>query len=157
VKDVNDNVAATESAKLLDDIFMNNIGESHRKEQLDKILEFNGKFGKYGVTIEVIGEYVVAKFLENPQQLATKLVTLGGKRGMDLKSRNGSFAPVLSSNGNFVNLLLTQNLDCSRWDVDFDPVKHEKEPTVILPTVFPGFLISLIETYISAAKETEKD
>ncbi len=132
--------------------------ESHGKDlgftldpiaYLKKIGEFNEQFGNF-VAIEVMDQDVVAKFPLNPQQLAERLVGLGQKRGMELKSRKGTSTFTVSSGEPdfyYVDLNLPSHMKGS--SEKFDPEIHSNTPTIIMPYLNPKFSIPLIEMYVS--------
>jgi len=128
-----------------------------REAYLSKMAEFNEQFGNL-VTLEIIGDNVVAKFNANPQQVAEKLVELGRANGMGITSRMGTMTYTVSSRDHnygkgyaYADLLLLDHLQ-GRHD-KFDPEKHENAPTGLLPYLQPEFANDLISIYATQEQE----
>lgn len=130
-----------------------------REAYLRKMAEFNEQFGNF-VTIEIIGDYVVAKFNANPQQVAERLVELGHENGLELIARMGAhtYMVVPKQDDKYgypytvADFLLLDNLQ-GRHD-RFDPEKHKNTPAVLLPCLQPKFANNLIGMY---ATQEEKE
>jgi len=120
-----------------------------KKAYLQKMAEFNEQFGNF-VTLEVIGNNVVAIFNANPQQVAKKLVELGNAEGMKLTSEARSGYVIKGTNDSdgrfhYADLLLLDNMEV-KYDT-FDPKKHKNTHTALLPYLTPEFAIDLITMY----------
>lgn len=135
-----------------------------KQQYMDKIREFNTEFGKW-VMIETMRstgeEHVVARFNENPEELANKLVGLSAAHGVDLTSRRGPMTYSVSAEWSgkfmFVDLFLPVHLEKPWANENFDPVKHKNCSTLILPGSSSEFVtplaIELMKMYVAAQKE----
>lgn len=115
-----------------------------KDEYLAKITEFNSQFGDI-VSLEIENNSVVAKFPENPQQLAERLV----QNGQGLKSNMGTVTYTVMSGEpdyHYIDILLPDHLQ--RKNTKFDAEQHKDSPSIILPYLNPEFSKTLLELAI---------